>query len=81
MKKEENKDLATVIWNEIKDKKIDVFALPNQSVEKYCTPVTIEPSKLYLTVKASAVLPALESALGPTYHIEQASKYFIISKV
>lgn len=69
------------IWSEIKNKKIEMFALPNQVVSKYCRPVTIDPSRLYVIPTAASLLPALEIALGDKFTIEMADKYFIISRV
>lgn len=65
---------AEKIWNEIKDRSIDLFALPGQVVSGYCKPLNVEPSKCYLTITASSVLPALEIALQPTPHEERAAK-------
>jgi len=78
--KESQKTQATKIWEEIKDLNLDMFSLPELSVEKHCKPVTVEPTKLYLTYTISSVLPALEAAIGPKYEIEQAQNYIIVSK-
>lgn len=72
--------VAEKLWNEIKNKNIDMFALPNQVVEQYCKPVNIEPSKLYLLTSASSVLPSLEVALGPKFTVERLDKYLVVSK-
>lgn len=83
-KVKETKAEATVadeIWNEIKDKKVDMFALPSQSVHQYCKPVTIEPSKCFLLSKVSAFLPALESCLGAAYDVSRSDKYIVVEKV
>jgi hypothetical protein len=71
---------AEKIWNDIKDQYIDMFSLPGQTISKYCSPVPVEPSKLYLTHKVSAVLPAMEAVLSNKYTIEAANKYIIIAK-
>lgn len=70
---------AAEIWNDIKDKPIDMFALPNQLVNMYCKPVDIEPSKCYLKINASSVLPALELAVGPKYSVERSTHFVIVS--
>jgi hypothetical protein len=67
--------VADKIWNEIADKNIDMFALPNQTVKQYCKPVTVEPSKLYLLLNASSVLPSLEVALGSKFVVKMVDKY------
>ena len=68
------------IWSEIKNKKIEMFALPNQVISNYCRPVSIEPTRLYVIPTAASVLPALEIALGDKFTIEPADKYFIIGR-
>lgn len=72
---------AEKIWQAIKDTKIDMFCLPNQVVNMYCKPVTVEPSKLYLDYKAQAVLPALESAFKNIYNVEFVGKYIVVSNL
>jgi hypothetical protein len=54
---------AEGIWDEIRFLPIQMFGLPNQIVELHCTPLPVEPSHLYLTIRSSAALPSLESAL------------------
>lgn len=71
---------AHKIWNEIKEKSIDMFALPNQVVEKYCKPLFIEPNRLYLTISAASVLPSLEASLGEKYSIELSDKYLLVAR-
>jgi hypothetical protein len=71
---------AEKIWNEIVDCQLEMFSLPDQTVRKYCSPVTIEPSKLYITASVQAVVPALETAIGKKFDIEMATKYIIISR-
>lgn len=71
---------AEKIWEVIKNVQIDMFALPDQYVSKYCTPTVVEPSKLYVTFRGiGAVLPALEVALGKRYNVEAQDKFIVIS--
>jgi hypothetical protein len=77
---------ATKLWLRIKELPIDLFALPEQTVEMYCRYVPIDPEKVFVLIKSSAVLPALEQALyrlklGPNeiWDIEQAAPYTVIS--
>ena len=76
--KVEVKTEAHKIWSDIKDKPIEMFALPNQVVSQYCKPYFIETNRLYVIPTAAAVLPALEAALGSKYAIEVVDKYFAI---
>ncbi len=55
---------AEGIWDEIRYLTIQMFGLPNQIVELHCTPLPVEPSHLYLTIRSSAALPSLEAALA-----------------
>jgi hypothetical protein len=59
---------AEKIWNKIKNAPMDIFALPNQTVQMYATRnAQIEraiPDAVHLKLKSAAVLPALEDALG-----------------
>jgi hypothetical protein len=71
--------VADKIWEDIKDVKLEMFALPNQFVNSYCEQIKIEPSKLYLTSKVSAVLPILEEALRGRYNVEKINKYIVVS--
>lgn len=56
---------AEKIWDEIKDLKIEMFALPNQFVWQYCTalPFNVDPNRLFLTTRSTATLPSLEASL------------------
>jgi hypothetical protein len=72
---------AEKIWQEIKDKPIEMFSLPSQVVHQYCTPFTIEPTKLYVQASATSVLPALESALGHKFSVERMERFLVISRV
>ncbi len=72
--------VAGEIWNEIKDKSIEMFALPDQKVHMHVHPVNIEPTKLYLTLQSSATLPSLETALGKKYNVELMDKYAVVSR-
>lgn len=74
------KTAADKIWEEIKDKNIELFSLPPQAVSSHCAPVTIEPTKLYLKYKASSVITALETALGDKYKVESTGKFITVSK-
>lgn len=79
-KKVVEKTAAEKIWEEIRSVELQMFSLPGQTVEAHCSPVTVEPSKLYLTSKVGSVVPALEDTLGKKYNIELAQKYIVVSK-
>ena len=71
---------ADKIWDEIQNKGIEMFSLPNQKVKDHCLPIEIEPSKLYLRIKSSAVLPSLEFACGPNFVVELMGKYVSVCR-
>jgi len=78
---EDVKTEADKIWEEIKDKSIDMFSLPNQQVFQYCQPIPIDPSKLYVKLQATSVLPSLEAAVGKKFEVSLLDKYIVISRV
>lgn len=57
-------DKAEVLWNELRNLPIEVFALPNQRVEDHLNRVAGIPNKLYLRTKSAAALPAFETLLN-----------------
>jgi hypothetical protein len=79
--KQSDLTVAQQIWEDIKDKQINMFALPGQTVSQYCEPVLIEPSKCYLSAKVSAVLPALEEALKGLYLVERIDRFVVVEKI
>jgi hypothetical protein len=72
---------ASKIWAEIKDKQVSMFALPNQTVQNYCTYQDVEPSKCYLVLKVSSLLPVLEEVLGKSFKVELLDKWTVVSRV
>lgn len=68
------------IWNEIKDIQLDLFGLPDQTIEKVCIPVDIEPSALYIQSNVGAVYAALEGALGKDFSIEMVGKFWVLNR-
>lgn len=72
---------ADKIWDEIKNLKLEMFALDNQFVHLYYKQVLIDPSKLHLTAltKATSALPALETAVSPKYQTEQVDRFIAVT--
>jgi len=71
---------AQKIWEEIRYRPIEMFALPNQVVEQHCTPFPAEPNRLFLTVRSTATLPSLEVACGKDFVVELADKFVIVAR-
>jgi hypothetical protein len=69
------------IWKEIKDKPIEMFALPDQKIFQHASPAYVEPSKLYLVTRATSVLPAIELAVGKKFNVELVDRYVVVSRV
>lgn len=72
---------AEKIWDEIKNRPILMFGLPDQYVFQHATFITVEPSSLYVTIRSSATLPSLEAAVAPNFTVELADKFVIIKRV
>jgi len=71
---------ADSLWQEISQVKIDMFTLPNQTVEMHVSKVDVEPNALYVQLRAAAAFPALESAIGSRYDLEQVDRFLKITK-
>ena len=71
---------AEKIWEEIRNLPIMMFGLPNQLVSMHCTPLTVEPSALYVSPRSSAVLPSLEEAIGNKYVVELSAGFLTIKR-
>jgi len=80
---------AGKIWNDIKDREIFMFALPNQRVSQHASPVLIDTEKLYLVLQSSAALPSLEEAIGKgdprrgivAYAVELADRFAVVTPI
>jgi hypothetical protein len=70
---------ADVIWDEIKDLPIQMFALPNQKVGDYLRRV-VNANILLVKPTATAVLPALEAVLGSKYSVVVSESYWTIKR-
>lgn len=58
------KTIAEIIWDEIRNKELDLFGLPGQTVEKYFEPKFIPyVDILYLKSKLSVATAALENLI------------------
>lgn len=77
---------AGKIWNDIKDREIFMFALPNQVVSQHAKPVLIDPNILHLVLMSSAALPSLESAVATSdprrgmlaYQVELVDRFVVV---
>ena len=69
------------LWEEIKDKPIDMFALPGKRVQDFVSKVMGTANSLLVSVKVGAAIPALEQTLGNTFKVVPDEKYVTVSKV
>ena len=79
------------IWNDIKNLDVEWYGLPDQKVENICTPINIDPEKLFVNLKGPASLVTIEKALYQIttfgwdgkkvvkYVIEQKERFGLIS--
>jgi hypothetical protein len=84
---------SDVIWNKIKNLPLEIFALADQEVHMYCKREIIQdPDTVYVLLKSTAVLPALEETLMKVklkekelknlmFELGQASRYTTIKLV
>lgn len=79
--------VANQIWDDIKDREVAMFAIPNQFVHQYCEPAPLDPSRCFLKLlsKASSFIPAIEEAIGANkklskYNLEVQGDYIIVSR-
>jgi len=71
---------AEKIWEEIKDKPISMYALPNQKVSDHLEKLPVKGNILYVRLMSSAVVGTLEEAIGKEYEVEQSSQYTLIKR-
>lgn len=71
---------AQKIWDEIANLPILMFGLPDQTIAMHCSPMTVEPNKLYLITRSSATLPSLEASIGKNFTVELADKFVIVAR-
>ena len=71
---------SDAIWTAIKDLPIEVYSLPAQRVEQHTQRFLGSPDAVFLKLTSSAILPALEAAVGKKYDIELTEAGYILVK-
>lgn len=78
---------SELIWEEIKDLPIAMFALPNQTIKQHVSKLNVPGNKLLLKLVSTAALPALEDALNNAaavhskrYEVELAEGYTVVRR-
>lgn len=83
--KDKVETLSDRIWNKISKLDLELFALPNQALEKHAKRVAVTATEVHLKIAVSAVLPALEDAVrrvkvdGKPLTIEQHKQFTVIA--
>jgi hypothetical protein len=74
------------LWEKMRQLPLDIFALPDQTVEMHCKRVPLDPNSVHLKLKSTAVLPALEQSLraiklppDKTWKLENGTRFCIVS--
>ena len=85
-------DVQKEIWNRIKDREAAFYGLKDMKVKNICTPLSIDPTVLYVTFRGPASLVSIEEVLNadlivnyagnkvPRYVIERKDRFGVISK-
>ena len=70
------------IWEEIKDIKISIFALPAKPISEFVEPnLTLPIEELYVKQKApSSFLPVMEVAIGAGFEVSPQEKGWLMIK-
>jgi hypothetical protein len=58
------KTRSDVIWDQIKDLPVEIYALPNQTLSQHVERLEVAEDLVHLKPKSPAILPAMEEALG-----------------
>ena len=67
------------IWDELNEKDFKIFGLPGQNVSKFCNPIFVEPTKLYLKYNHTSVLPYLEDGF-PDFVFTLTDRYISVER-
>src|SRR5690348_4936661 len=80
MSKEQDKKKAEgeLIWEEIKNRSIAVFSLPNQKVADHVRKLQVAGGSLIVKLNSSSVLPALENVTCDKFSTELTDKDYVI---
>jgi hypothetical protein len=76
-KNKAKKNEADEIWDEIKNKSIDVYAMV-QPLDQHVEKMTIPGNVLYLRPKSPAIISSLGTVLGEDYVVETSSNGYIL---
>jgi len=94
MDKKENKlsEKQAAIWLDVQGLSVEYYGLKNVRVVDVCTPVNIDPTRVFLTLKGPAAVISIEGALSnlvgknwdgknvPKYIIEMKDRFAVISE-
>lgn len=75
--KETKRSEADEIWEEIKDKSVEMFSLPNKKIEDFVERLKIPGAVLYLRPTAPAIIAAIGPAIGDKYEVNTTEKNYL----
>lgn len=85
---EEKKTRSDVIWDQIRKLKVNIYSLPNQTVEQHVTREKVTDDLVHLRLKSPAILPAMEEALsgiklakGERFDVSQQKNFTVVGIV
>ncbi len=58
------KTKADVIWDQIKDLPVEIYALPDQTLKQHVERLQVTEDQVHLRIKSPAIVPALEESLS-----------------
>lgn len=75
--KNSSKTKADIIWDEIKDIEINIYALNNQTIEDHVVRKSIPGNVVFLHPKSPAIISILEEAIGDQFVVSVTNGGFI----
>lgn len=82
------KTKADQIWDQIKNLNLDLYGFGGQTLEKHSERLPVSDSVVHLRLRATAVLPALETSLravgvpeGQKFEVLQHSNFITVGMV
>jgi hypothetical protein len=72
--------VADQIWAEIAKVDTQAYGLPGQTIDKFCTPIPVEPTKLYLKYTNSTIVAFMQEVLSTRYDVDLNGLYITVER-
>lgn len=77
---------ADLMWDQLKSVDLNMFGIPNQTIEKYCQPIPANPNELTLKMReakknATGVVSVMSQVLAPKYEVDLNDRYIVVREV